>query len=262
MLPVLGISTYGNLRTNLTWVVSILLAILEFVLLMCLLTPQQRLSVIGSFNQIGLDKVASIAGIALGNQVVAWILVAMLRVHEVMDSGINRWRRTYDATILTALLGPLVERDEVREMIARHPNRAMAGLFYPFVSDFGTGIEKRLVVRFYESIQTYWACRLLQLSLLLGAVEVLALSILDHFQGETWTYLLGWLAVLALLGLTSQIALRHRVLPRVRAATIDEVLAIRTNHQEELETRLSDMLKHIEIARIGGLEIPGDGAWG
>lgn len=262
MLPVLGISTYGNLRTNLTWVVSILLAILEFVSLMSLLTPQQRLSVISSFNQIGLDKVASIAGIALGNQIVAWILVAMLRMHEVMDSGINRWRRTYDAAILPALLGPLAERDGVRELIAQHPNRAMAGLFYPFVSDFGDGIEKRLVVRFYESVQTYWACRLLQLFLLLGAFEVLALSILDHFQGETWTYLLCWLALLALLGLTSQIAIRHRVLPRVRAATIDEVLAIRANYQHELETRLSELLTNTEVARIGGLEIPGDSAWG
>lgn len=262
MLPVLDLSTYGNVRTKLTWVVSVLLAILEFVSLTCLLTPGQRISFLDLVDQMGLGKVASIAGIVVANQVVAWVVVTALRAHEVWDMYINRWRRRYDAAILTALLGQSLERTDVREVISLHPNRAMGALFYPFVSDSGPLIDKRLVVRFYEAIQTYWACRWIELSLSLAGIEIIGLAILDHIQGLNWTYLPCWLGLLVCSALVTEFALRRRVAPRVTAATIDEIHAIRAGHLAELDTRLAELLEQIKQGRIGGFDVPNDRSWG
>jgi hypothetical protein len=118
-------------------------------------------------------------------------------------------------------------------------NRAMTLLFYRFVRDEEPVIGKVLIVRFYEAIQSFWVCQLLELALVFVAAEVFILVGVDQAKGTSWGFLAPWLVVVVFLLALNRLLIHRVVLPRVRAATQEEIDEIILDHRPQLERQLA-----------------------
>lgn len=253
-MPVFGPSTYAKMRANLTWTLAALLAAVEFVSLECLATPDQRAQVLSLFDQIQLTPVllgfGAAAAILGGDLFAAYWLASSFKVQELWDTHVSHWRVDYDVNyILPELLRPFAGTvsDELTSAIRGQRDRAMTQLFYRFVRDKEPKIGKTLIVRFWEAIQSFWVCQLLELTLVLLTVEALVLLGVDQVKGAPWGFLVPWLVVVVALLPLNRLLIHKIVLPRVRAATQEEIDEIVFDHRSELERQLAILTEMLGV---------------
>jgi hypothetical protein len=247
MPSVFSLDTYAAVKNNLVMLTVALLATVEFVTLTWFLTPGQRGWVLQYADQIGVGQIASgvgVVGILAADGVVAFSLVELFRLHELWDTLVSHWRVRYDVDfILPRLIKPFDSSisEHFWAKVRLDRSLAMTMLYYKFVGESEPVVRKTLVVRFYGAVRTYWLCQYLEMALALVTIELGLFALADHIQQHRWEFLVPWIAVSVLLAVANRYAIHKLVLPRVEAATGEEIDEIVREHRTELEAGLADL---------------------
>lgn len=243
-MPTFAPKIYPDVVKDLTWWAGILLTVVVYAI-PSILPPTMASAVrdfAGGLPSKGFVEPVFVVG------VLAAVLVFFVRIHELYDQYVVRWRVRYDLDVIVpTLVEPLIERiDPAFLVVARDRRREVMNLYYHFVRDGKPLISENLVLRFYLRILRYWLTYLNEMALI-GFVVVVVLSLAVSW-GEGADLRPG------ALGLCISIVLivMNRWLmgvwrKSVERATGEEIENIHEEHLPELEERLQKLHARLNL---------------
>ena len=172
---------------------------------------------------------------------ISFVLTEILQIHDRWyDRYIIKWRFRYATDfILPRLIQPFSSNINRRfhEVAEEHPTVFLEKLFYPYVQDRGTKIEKNKLVRFYEVVTRYWLTQINEIVLLLLFTFIAICRFFGPHEASFHTSLLDSSIILVVVFVLNRAWIRSDR-ERVRRATDAEIDAIIQDHKENLGGRI------------------------
>lgn len=243
-MPTFAPKIYPDVVKDLAWWTGILLTGLVYVVPSVL--PPDVASGVRSFAETlpakGLLEPVFLVG------VIAVILVGFLKVHELYDLYVIRWRAHFDLDVIVPkLTEPLIERlDPSFLVVARSKRREVMNLYYHFVRDGKPIVSENLVMRFYVRVLRYWVTYLNEMVLLVfAAISLLSAAATWGEGAEIYRPLVGLGVALVLLLVNRWLMGVWR--DSVERATEEEIENIHEEHLNELSTRLEMLHERLKL---------------
>lgn len=245
LLPSTHPKQYQDVKANLRWYTTIILAIIG-ILFYSFVLPDRHQQILNSiFGKVLSSQIVGSGIIMVFFGFIGWLMVFILEIHDkIYDRYFTKWRSNYTLYfILPTLVRPFTNNLDRRFFsVAKKNKYEFMKPFYYFAADYEHEhkIKMNLVVRFYEAVTKYWITQINEIILF----TLLLLIFVYYFVYLRLSIALNAIVIMnfivAILFLTNRWAVRITK-EEVWKKTLDEIEDIHRRFLNELEEELKKL---------------------
>lgn len=251
MLPSTHPKQYQDVKANLQWYTTIILALIGFIFYLFVL-PDKHLKIINTlFGQIPSSQFVGSGIVIILCGFIGWILIFGLEIHDkIYDRYFTKWRFYYDLYfILPTLVRPFFHKLDSRFFqVALNNKYEFMKPFYHFVEDYEHEhkIKENLIVRFYETVTKYWITQINEIMLFFTLIIIFVYYFIYTSLNIPLNTIVNISFIIVLLFLINRLAVRS-TRKAVWRATLDEIEDIHNRFLNQLEDQLKNLLEKFNL---------------
>jgi len=251
MFPSIHPKQYQDVKANLNWYTTIILALIGFILYLFFLPPEHKQTLNTIFGQIPSSQIVGSGIILAIFGFIGWLFVFCFEFHDkVYDRYFVKWRFYYDLYfILPYLVRPFAHKLDKRffDEAENHRDDFMKP-FYHFVADYEHEhkIKQNLIVRFYEIVTKYWITQMNEIMLFLLLLVNFAYFFVYTCLKIPLNPIVVMNFIVMVLFLLNRLAVKKTKIS-VWKATSDEIEEIHNSFMDELDEELRKLSKKFNL---------------